>query len=71
MLYLKQHRIHQGLSVPVLSKASTVPVRTIEDIEKRGDCRFSTAILLSGALGITLDQLATEPNQSTQDMKLA
>lgn len=54
---LKAIRKEQGLSVPKLSLLADVPVRTIEDIEKRDDCRISTAIKLADALGITLDAL--------------
>jgi len=54
---VRKIRLEQKLTVPALSKASDVPVRTIEDIEKRGDCKVSTAIKLSNALGVTLDQL--------------
>ncbi|MGI6176318.1 MAG: helix-turn-helix transcriptional regulator [Christensenellales bacterium] len=54
---LKSYRIKRGLSVPALFHLSDVPVRTIEDVERRGDCRVSTAIKLADALGITLDAL--------------
>lgn len=54
---LKRIRISKELSIPALSRLSDIPVRTIEDIERRGDCRVSTAIKLSDALGVTLDQL--------------
>lgn len=56
-MQLKQIRQAQGLSVPGLSKLSEVPIRTIEDIERRGDCKVSTAIKLAAALNVTLDQL--------------
>ena len=36
---LKKIRLEKGLSVPELSRLSGVPVRTIEDLEKRGDGR--------------------------------
>ncbi|RKD22469.1 DNA-binding transcriptional regulator, XRE-family HTH domain [Caminicella sporogenes DSM 14501] len=54
---LREIRKAKGLSVPALSKASGVPVRTIEDIEKRGDCKVSTAKKLAKGLGVTLDEL--------------
>ena len=57
MLKLKQIRLEKGLSVPALSRESGVPIRTIEDIERRGDCRISTAYKLATALGITLSDL--------------
>lgn len=54
---LRTIRLSKGLSVPELSRISTVPIRTIEDIEKRGDCKVSTAIKLATALEVTLDNL--------------
>lgn len=36
---LKEIRTEQGLSVPRLAELSGVPRRTIQDIEKRGDCK--------------------------------
>ena len=54
---VKEIRLSKGLSVPALSKLSAVPVRTIEDLEKRGDCKVSTAIKLSEALEVSLDEL--------------
>ena len=57
MLHLKEIRLAQGLSVPALSRLSSVPVRTIEDIERRGDCRVSTLFQLAQALGVTLNDL--------------
>lgn len=54
---LREIRKEKKLSVPALSKLSTVPVRTIEDIEKRGDGRISTFIKLADALDVTLDEL--------------
>lgn len=54
---LKQIRLSQNLSVPALSRLSEVPIRTIEDIEKRGDCKVSTAIKLATALHVSLDEL--------------
>lgn len=57
MLQLKQIRLSKNLSVAALSRISGVPVRTIEDVERRGDCRISTARILCDALEITLDQI--------------
>ena len=57
MLYLKEHRKKAGLSVPQLVKATDISRRTIQDIEKRGDCLVSNAKKLAAALGVTLDEL--------------
>ena len=54
---LKKIRLEKGLSIPELSRLSGVPVRTIEDLEKRGDGRVSTLIKLADALSVTLDKL--------------
>lgn len=54
---LREIRQQQGLSVPALSRLSEVSVRTIEDLEKRGDGRVSTLIKLADALNVTLDEL--------------
>lgn len=54
---LKEIRAKQGLSVPKLVELSGVPRRTIQNIEKNGDCKVSTAILLANALNVTLDEL--------------
>lgn len=54
---LKKIRNEKCLSVRVLSELSGVPVRTIEDLEKRGDGRISTLIKLADALHVTLDDL--------------
>jgi transcriptional regulator with XRE-family HTH domain len=57
---LKELRTSKNLSVPALSRLSGVSVRTIEDLEKRGDGRVSTLIRLADALGVTLDQLCRD-----------
>ncbi|WP_312059379.1 helix-turn-helix transcriptional regulator [Anaerotignum sp.] len=54
---LKDIRLLHNLSVPQLSILSNVPRRTIQDIEKRGDCMVSTAIKLASALNVSLDEL--------------
>ena len=54
---LKALRKQRGLSVLKLAETSHVSRRTIEDIERRGDCRVSTAIVIADALGVTLDEL--------------
>lgn len=49
----KEIHIGKGLSFPAFSLASDVPVRTIEDIEKRKGCKVSTALKLA----VSLDEL--------------
>lgn len=57
---LKEIRKMKGLSIAALSRISNVPIRTIEDIEKRNDCRVSTAKQLAKTLEVTLDQLCED-----------
>jgi transcriptional regulator with XRE-family HTH domain len=54
---LREIRKEKEISVPELSRLSDVSVRTIEDLEKRGDGRVSTLIKLADALNVTLDEL--------------
>lgn len=56
---LRQLRLSKELTVPALSHMSGVPVRTIENIERNGDCKVSTAKKLAEALKVTLDELCT------------
>ena len=56
-MQLKKIRQDQGLSIAKLSALSGVPIRTIEDIERRGDCKVSTAWKLAIALGASMDEL--------------
>lgn len=57
---LREIRKNRNMTVPELSRLSGVPVRTIEDLEKRGDGRVSTLIKLADALDITLDYLCRD-----------
>lgn len=57
---LREIRQHKGLSVPQLSRMSNVPIRTIENIEKRGQGTIANAIKLADALGVTLDELCRD-----------
>ena len=59
---LNEIRLSKGISVPKLVELSGVPRRTIQDIEKNGDCRVSTAIKLADALDVTLDELCRISN---------
>ena len=59
MIRLKELRLARKLSVPQLVALSGVPRRTIQEIERRGDCRISTARILCDALGCTLDEFYT------------
>lgn len=54
---LKEIRKSKNLTQKALSELSNVPLRTIEDLERRGDGRVSTFIKLANALNVTLDEL--------------
>ncbi|MCL1986763.1 MAG: helix-turn-helix domain-containing protein [Firmicutes bacterium] len=57
---LRKIRIQKKYSVPYLSKLADVPIRTIENIEKRNKCTISTAKKLAAALAVTLDELCQD-----------
>ena len=54
---LREIRLSRSLSVPELSRLSGVPIRTIEDLERRGDGRVSTVLKLADALQVTMDEI--------------
>ncbi len=54
MLKIREIRLEKGLSVPKLAELSGVSRRTIQDLEKRGDCMLSTAVKLAAAMGVGL-----------------
>ena len=58
---LKEIRKARKLSVPALAELSGVPRRTIE---VRNDGRVSTMIKLADALGVSLDELCRDPDDS-------
>ena len=57
MLMLRELRKSKGMTVPKLSEISGVPIRTIEEMERRGESRISTARKIADALGVTLDEI--------------
>ena len=57
---LKFYRTKRNLTVPQLSSLSSVPIRTIEDIEKRGSCKLDTAKKLAEALNVNPYDLISE-----------
>lgn len=54
---LREIRKSKSLTLKTLSELSNVPQRTIEDIERKNECKISTAIKLADALNVTLDEL--------------
>jgi len=59
MLHLKELRKERGISILKLASQSGISRRTLEDIERRGDCRISTARAICNALGCKLDDFYT------------
>lgn len=57
---VRELRLAQGLSVQKLADLIGSHRRTIEDIERRDDCRVSTAILIAKALNVTMDELCID-----------
>lgn len=57
MLKIREIRLEKGLSVPRLSELSGVSRRTIQDLEKRGDCMLSTAAKLASAMDVSLSDI--------------
>ena len=58
---VREIRKEKGLSVPALSRAAGVPIRTIENIERNDAAEVKTAKLLAKALGVSLDELCEDP----------
>lgn len=61
---LKEVRTIKGVTIPQLVEMTGIPKRTIEDIQRRGDCMVSNAIKLADALGVTLDELCRDKTKS-------
>ena len=57
---LKEIRDAKKISVPKLVEMTGISRRTIQDIEKRGDCLVSNAKKLAAALDVTLDELCAD-----------
>lgn len=57
---LKEIRTKKKISVPQLVEMTGISRRTIQDIEKRGDCLVSNAKKLAQALEVSLDELCAD-----------
>lgn len=66
MLYIKQYRLKAGISVPKMSELTGISRRTIQDLEKRGDCLVSNALKIAQVLGLKLDDLLNPPTNETE-----
>ena len=63
MMKLKEIRAEKGITIIQLHEMTGIPKRTIEDIQRRGDCLVSNAIKIADALGVTLDELCRDTPQ--------
>lgn len=63
---LKKIRTEKGITIPKLVEQTCIPKRTVEDIQRRGDCLVSNAIKLADALGVTLDELCRDNPEQTE-----
>lgn len=62
VLYIKEYRKKAGISVPKMSELTGISRRTIEDLEKRGDCLVSNALKIAKVLGVKLDDFLSPPS---------
>lgn len=63
-LRLREIRLEKKLTVPALSRLSGVPVRTIENIEKREECTVTNAKKLAAALKISTIKINQLPKSN-------
>lgn len=57
---VREIRTKKNLSIPQLVELTGISRRTLQDIEKRGDCLVSNAMKIANALGVTLDELCRD-----------
>lgn len=62
---LKQIRSERGLTVQQLADLAGLPKRTVEEVLRRDTCSVTTAIKLADALGVTLDELCRDREETT------
>ena len=63
---VREIRTKEHLSIPQLVELTGIPRRTLQEIEKRGDCLVSNAIKIADALGVTLDELCRDNPEQTE-----
>ena len=61
---LREIRLEKKLTVPALSRLSGVPVRTIENIEKREECTVTNVKKLAAALKISTIKINQLPKSN-------
>lgn len=55
--YVKKYRQAAGLTLNQLAELSSIPVSTINDIERGAEPRVLTAICIAQALGVSVEAL--------------
>lgn len=60
---LRKIRTEKNMTIPQLVELTGIPKRTIEDIQKRGDCLVSNALKLAKALNVSLDELCQDDRE--------
>ncbi|MCI7421625.1 MAG: helix-turn-helix domain-containing protein [Ruminococcus sp.] len=63
---VREIRTKEHLSIPQLVELTGISRRTLQEIEKRGDCLVSNAIKIADALGVTLDELCRDNPEQTE-----
>lgn len=63
---IREIRTKMKLSIPQLVELTGISRRTLQDIEKRGDCLVSNALKIADALGVTLDELCRDKPEKTE-----
>ena len=63
---VREIRTKEHLSIPQLVELTGILRRTLQEIEKRGDCLVSNAIKIADALGVTLDELCRDNPEQTE-----
>lgn len=63
---VREIRTKKNLSIPQLVELTGISRRTLQDIEKRGDCLVSNAMKIADALGVTLNELCRDTPESTE-----
>ena len=64
---IREIRTKMKLSIPQLVELTGISRRTLQDIEKRGDCLVSNALKIADALGVTLDELCRDKPETPKN----
>ncbi|MCM1299620.1 MAG: helix-turn-helix domain-containing protein [Firmicutes bacterium] len=62
-LFIKEHRLKAGISVPKMVELTGLPRRTIQALEERGDCLVSNAKKIADVLNLKIDDFFEPPTE--------